>query len=219
MQISSEWFIIINLGLIAIVVYQLIRGYHLGLVERLFALVSLVLTLIFSVELANYFNSMVNIFSITSENVSQNALNLVLNYIIWLVLSFIIIRIGFALIKPIILKIANFPIIRWVNKLAGLAFSTIMSWIILVFICLLLMTPLVKNGREVIQNTVLSYVQPTAFLITSQTKLEIEEYIALQRVIIEDALAEDIEKVKDLLAKNGFSEEAIKEFLSAKGYD
>lgn len=124
---------IIVLGLIAIIGFNLWFGYKKGMVYELALLISLILTILL----------MKNIIFPLAKNFDHMLLFIVLSFvIILLVIKFLLKKIKF------INKVA---VIGFMNKLLGMIIGMIKSFIIVTLLMLIIYSPLVDNGKTMIQ--------------------------------------------------------------------
>lgn len=195
----------------------LYRGYKRGLILQVVDLVTTLVSLLTAWVLSPVFQNIYQ-FVETSSNGYVSITQLIgqqTNRLIWFVILFVVIRLMLLLIKPIASFISKMPLISQVNSSIGGVFSIVMFAINMVILIALLGTPVIANGHEVIENSILKNVKQVSDPIVNVVFTEVGKNEALQTIIMEQRLTD--EQAADLtnwLASKGFTNNEIKEFLS-----
>lgn len=156
MVISSEYFIYINVFIVAIYVLFALIGYKNGLalqiIDLIYNILAIVVAWFISPILAAHF-PLVKLDEIyTALNI-----NVLIDTLIYCIVVFLILKLIYMFIKPIFKGVSKLPIIGFVNKIGGFLFGIINATIVVLLLSMLLNTPMFTNGKEVKENTYLKY--------------------------------------------------------------
>lgn len=215
-EIPFDYLMFVNAILILLFVVVLYRGYKEGMMLQVVNLVNTfvagVVAWLFSDVFANMYQFMS--YSKTGLDSIDKFLSMHINRLIWFVVLFIAIRLLMMVLKPIAAVISKMPLIKQVNSVLGALFSIVTYFIYLLLLIYFLSLPIIKNGTDVIRNSFLKNVNEVAQPILGFLDEKIEENETIQYIISEKELTvTQKQSLVDLLSKNGFSNEEIREFL------
>ena len=215
-EIPFDYLMFVNAILILLFVVVLYRGYKEGMMLQVVNLVNTfvagVVAWLFSDVFANMYQFMT--YSKTGLNSIDQFLSMHINRLIWFVVLFIAIRLLMMVLKPIAALISKRPLIKQVNSVLGAVFSIVTYFIYLLLLIYFLSLPIIKNGTDVIRNSFLKNVNEVAQPILGFLDEKIEENESIQYILSEKELTvTQKQSLVDLLSKNGFSNEEIREFL------
>ncbi len=215
-EIPFDYLMFVNAILILLFVVVLYRGYKEGMMLQVVNLVNTfvagVVAWLFSDVFANMYQFMT--YSKTGLNSIDQFLSMHINRLIWFVVLFIAIRLLMMVLKPIAALISKIPLIKQVNSVLGAVFSIVTYFIYLLLLIYFLSLPIIKNGTDVIRNSFLKNVNEVAQPILGFLDEKIEENESIQYILSEKELTvTQKQSLVDLLSKNGFSNEEIREFL------
>ena len=152
MYIPSNNFIYINIIIILIYVISSIialkNGFLLQIVSLLFSALSLFIAWFISPILANFFPLI---------NQGNASLNIVINSFIYTIIVFVVLKITYWFIKPLLKFVSKIPVIGWLNKLGGFLLGIINGTIIVLVLSLCLNTSVFTNAVEIKKNTLFKY--------------------------------------------------------------
>ena len=137
-----------------------IVGYFKGFIKRAYDFLGTILAILFSYCLCDTVSQLFD-FVPDNELIQNNIFMPILNKIITFIVLFIIFWtlkkiLGF-IIKPLLQGIVSFlSLTDFINKLLGFMFSFIEALVISYIILIFMMTPLVDNGYNLINNTILA---------------------------------------------------------------
>lgn len=192
-------------------------GYKKGLILQLVDLVSTFVSLFAAWVLSPIF---VNIYSIvdfdsTSLLSIEHLIGNHTNRLIWIVILFIAIRIVLLVVKPLASFISKMPLIKQVNSSVGGVFSVIYFLIKLVILVVVLSTPYIKNGSDIIEQTPLKYVDQISEPLLNSVSNFIGRNEALQAIVYEQKLSDEQAKsLQNWLEDKGFTASQIEEFMN-----
>lgn len=215
-EIPFDYLMFVNAILILLFVVVLYRGYKEGMMLQVVNLVNTfvagVVAWLFSDVFANMYQFMT--YSKTGLNSIDQFLSMHINRLIWFVVLFIAIRLLMMVLKPIAALISKIPLIKQVNSVLGAVFSIVTYFIYLLLLIYFLSLPIIKNGTDVIRNSFLKNVNEVAQPILGFLDEKIEENESIQYILSKKELTvTQKQSLVDLLSKNGFSNEEIREFL------
>ena len=225
MEIPVSFLPFINIAVVAGLVIAVIVGYVKGFFWELIKVLGLVVALFLSWIIAPGISQLIFIipkkwapFAGTSvgDLVYQR-----LNYLVWFIIILVVCLIILQLIKPVFKVLTEIPIIKQVNKILGILLGVVQAFLIMLTVTYLLNSALVSNGKDVIEQTFLKYVQSAARGISTIATNSFSENVAIQK-LISDPLNlndEDIKSIIDWLSKSKLTSEQIRDFLSGYGID
>jgi len=164
MNISSDYFLYINIGIIVIYLTFIIVGYIKGflyeIVSLLYTGISLGLSWLASPVLANMF-PVIKLENISSEVDFINKfinLNSIIDTIIYFVIIFFILKLVYVVIAIALKGFNKIPVLGTLNKILGGFTGIISGSIIVMLLSLLLTLPIFKNGTEIKEKTLFNLV-------------------------------------------------------------
>ncbi len=162
MVISSSYFIYVNLALLILYLTSLIVGYKNGLilqiVDLIFNIVALFVAYFISPILASHFP----LVKLDEVYMALN-LNTLIDMLIYIVIVFLILKIVYILIKPLFASVSKIPLVGFVNRIGGALVGIINATIIVLLFCMLLNTPIFKNGQDIKNGTYLKVVNNLSY--------------------------------------------------------
>ncbi len=162
MVISSSYFIYVNLALLILYLTSLIVGYKNGLilqiVDLIFNIVALFVAYFISPILASHFP----LVKLDEVYMALN-LNTLIDMLIYIVIVFLILKIIYILIKPLFASVSKIPLVGFVNRIGGALVGIINATIIVLLFCMLLNTPIFKNGQDIKNGTYLKVVNNLSY--------------------------------------------------------
>ena len=164
MVIPQGSFIYISVFIIAIYLIMMIVGYMRGLLYELIGLFFTVLAVG-----AAWFSSPVlaNLFPIIDlENYSEETkllsklfdLNQLINTIAYFLIVFLLLKLLYFFVSLLLKSLNKVPVIGTLNRFLGSVFGMLNATIIVLCLSMLLSLPIISNGKEVRENTVLKYI-------------------------------------------------------------
>lgn len=163
MNIPQNLFIIIDILVAIILLFGIIKGCINGFAYELINLVFLALSFVAAWFISPILANKVPIFKLDVENDLVNKMyettnaSLMINNIIWIIILVLFLNLIFLLVKPLFKTISKIPVIGAVNRILGGLLGFLRSFIICLLISVLITLPIIKNGKEVKENTVLKY--------------------------------------------------------------
>lgn len=156
MNISSDYFLYINIILVLIYIIFAIIGYKNGLmvqiIDLIFNFLAIFAAYFISPILASHFPL------VTMEEIyTKLNINRIIDTLIYCVIVYVILRIFYIFIKPVFKSVSKVPLIGFLNKVGGFLLGIVNATFIMLALGLLLTTPLFSNGIEVKKGTFLKY--------------------------------------------------------------
>ncbi len=218
MTFEPSWIPWITPVLIVWLILTLLVGYKRGLLIQLYNLLALVAAILFAWILSEPFAKVFTLVKPNIEFFNQTAIEeLVLiriNAAIWFVILYIAISILIMLGRPLVKTIGKIPGVKTVNSVFGAVFALVGYYITILILILLLSTPLISNGQQVIEESGLSAVKQYSSVFFEFINHRIEENAAIRRLISGESLSlTDSTSLRDWLLGQGISEADIIKFL------
>lgn len=171
---------IINVAVLAIYIICLIVSFKNGFLYEALGLVINIIVLavayFVSPVLASQFN-LVNI-DYSAYPIAQILnLNYLLSCILWFFIATIVLSIIGALIKHLFKSVSEIPFLGFVNQILGMVVGFINATVIALLISLFLSFPFISNGRQIKEDSILSYVN----IITNRALNYVADNLDLER--------------------------------------
>lgn len=171
MVFESSWIYYLSLISLLILVFSVLKGCKDGFLFKVLDITSTFLALALSFYLGNKFASYFTIipsdlFSLGMDVQLETFLCTQANAILLSVVVYVMIRLVFLVLFPLLKKVNDVPVIGFFNRLLGSVLGLLHGYIILFILVLLLHSPLVINGNEAIENSILKYVKSSGSYIT-----------------------------------------------------
>lgn len=150
-------YIIINILVAIILLYSLIKGYKKGFIYEIVNLIYTILTFLIAWFIAPV---LANILPLIKLGSPYDLLGIepIINTVAYYAIVVIIFKLLGFFIMPLFNSLSKLPLLGSLNKLLGLCLGFINASIIIVAISILLNMPLIKDGKEIKENTIFKYV-------------------------------------------------------------
>lgn len=164
MNISSDYFLYINIAIVLIYIFFIVIGYIKGF---LFELVSLAYTFLSGVIawlLSPVFAGIYPLIKIEESSAQIELLNKfinidnVLNTAIYFVIIFLVLKLFYVVLAFVLKGINKIPVIGKFNQILGAIAGIINATLVSLVLSILLTLPIIKNGQEVKDNTIFKYI-------------------------------------------------------------
>ena len=162
MVISSAYFTYLNLALIILYLAFVVIGYKNGLILQIVDLVYNILALFIGYFLAPILASHFPIVKLDEVYMALK-LNVLMDTLIYMIIVFILLKLLYLIIKPLFGFVSKIPLIGFVNDIGGALMGIINATIVVLLFCMLLNTPLFKNGNEVKEKTYLKTINGLSY--------------------------------------------------------
>ncbi len=215
-EFPQEFIVYLNAIWALFLVFVLYRGYKRGMLLQVVGLIGTFVSLIIAWLFSDVF---VNVYTFINYNktgiskfdmfVSDNA-----NQMIWFIIIFVVIRLLMLVLTPIASMISKIPLIKQVNSILGALFSIVIYFVYMGLLILFLTLPVITNGNEIIENTLLKPIQSAMVPVTSFLEETVEKNTAIQSLLNNRGLSTSQKQTMiNMLEDNGFTQSEIKEFL------
>ena len=162
MVISSAYFTYLNLALIILYLAFIVIGYKNGLILQIVDLVYNILALFIGYFLAPILASHFPIVKLDEVYMALK-LNVLMDTIIYMIIVFILLKLLYLIIKPLFGFVSKIPLIGFVNDIGGALMGIVNATIVVLLFCMLLNTPLFKNGNEIKEKTYLKTINGLSY--------------------------------------------------------
>ena len=203
MTIPSGSYIFINIGLIALFVILIVFGFMKGFLRGLFSLLFTVGSILVAWFLSPVLASLFPLIKFTTPQPIE--VSPVVNTMLYFVIVFIVIRLVFCLINPLLKNIKNIPVFGFLDQLLGAFFGFVNATIVSMFLAMLLTLPLFTNGSVVREKTFFRFVDKLAYDAFDYLNTHINfDYFVKKiegfdvknaRIIVKDWLAKEASKI------------------------
>ncbi|MBO7677009.1 MAG: CvpA family protein [Erysipelotrichaceae bacterium] len=165
MNVPSEYFIFINIFIIALYAVIIFFGYKKGFLYEMISLVYTALALGAAWFVAPVLASVFPIIDLSKFSNGQyqminNMLNLnsIVNIVIYFLITFLVLKVVYVLIALLLKSMNKIPVIGDFNQVLGAAFGFVNATIIVLSLSMLCSLPIIKNGEEIKEKTILKYI-------------------------------------------------------------
>lgn len=215
-ELRESWALYLNILMALIVLFSLVSGYRKGLIKGIINLVRMIIAIIVASLLAGPMATNFPLQNYRSGTVAQ-VITDVLEYegskVIWFVVIFIAVYLVTFVLEWAMNFVDHIPILKSVNKIAGLAFGFILAYFKLYLLLIILVTPIFRNAQPLIDNSYMKLVQNTSGLIDSFAN-QINEGLATQKAAQNENLDEqEADTLQHILEQYGLSEDQISEYI------
>lgn len=162
MVITSAYFTYLNLALIILYLAFVVIGYKNGLILQIVDLVYNILALFIGYFLAPILASHFPIVKLDEVYMALK-LNVLMDTLIYMIIVFILLKLLYLIIKPMFGFVSKIPLIGFVNDIGGALMGIVNATIVVLLFCMLLNTPLFKNGNEVKEKTYLKTINGLSY--------------------------------------------------------
>ena len=156
---------ILSIVVIAVYIVMFAIGYSKGLLYELvnfvFTILSLFLAWFAAPVLSDHFPliDIGRMEQVPSFLVDLFDLNKVMNNIAYFIIVFLVMKLLYVLLSLIFKSMNKVPVIGKLNQLLGGVFGIFNATLIVLALSMLLMLPLFKNGKEIIDASILKYIR------------------------------------------------------------
>ena len=216
----ASMIVFVNYLLILWFFINLARGYKRGLLLQIVDLVGTFVALFAAWVFAPVF---VRLFEFVKSSGSglitvDQIINQQINRLIWFLILFVVARILLLLVTPIVSAISKIPFVKQVNSAVGGVFSIFIFVIKLLLLSYFLSFPIVSNGQDIIDNTILRPLVEFSTPIIKTLDRDIEKNEAIQNIMRNRSLSEKQEyELANWLREQGINEQDIKGYISNYG--
>lgn len=210
--------VFINFAFVVWFLISLAQGYKKGLLLQIVDLVGTFVALFAAWVFAPVF---VKIFEFVKSPGSglisvDQIITQQVNRLIWFVVLFVVARLLLLLVTPIVSAISKIPFVKQVNSTVGGLFSIVMFVLKLLILTYFLSFPIVSNGQDIIDNTILKPLVEVSKPVLNGLDRNIEKNEAIQNVMRNKSLSEEQEhELASWLREQGINEKDIKEFINS----
>lgn len=162
MEFPIAYSMFIPVVLLALLIFYAIRGYKNGLLLELVMVASLLVSLVASYLVSIALSESGFVFQ-TSINVGEVHVNQALDksatQLITFFIFFIVINLAFYILRKLSKKFNDIIVVGTINQILGSILAVLKGSIYIILVVLLLASPLISNGREVLKQAHLEPVK------------------------------------------------------------
>lgn len=214
--LRESWALYLNILMALILLFSLVSGYRKGLIKGIIGLIRWILSLIVAGLLSGPMAKVFPLQNYRSGTIAQVVTD-VLEYhgsrVIWFAIIFIGAYLITYLFEWALSFVENIPILKSVNRLAGLFFGFVSAYFKLYLLLIILVTPIFREAQTLIDASYMKYVQQSSGLLDSVANL-VTESLATQKATYDGELDEEETKtLQNILEKYGLSEAQITKYI------
>ncbi|MGB4613592.1 MAG: CvpA family protein [Erysipelotrichaceae bacterium] len=152
-------YMIVNIVVILFYIIMFYRGVKTGFLVQLANTLGIIVSLLVSAYVAPVFAEYIDLWphswTFTNTEILNTLFYSKINELAWFFLLILLLNIVFSLIKPAFKALQKVPLIKQLSGILGGALSIVLTTLWILLICMLLSSPLIKNGIDIYNNTIL----------------------------------------------------------------
>ena len=210
----------INILIIVFLLFFIIMGFQKGLLYQMFSLLAtataLFLSWFFAPVMAATFEVYPALWCPFSNTPVAEIFYTKMNTLSWHAILFVVCSLVFMLLKPLAKAITYVPIVNSVNRVLGTIVGVIPGILILVLTTYFLATPLVSNGKDIIEKTMFKQISIISTNIVGLLDEPFKVEKAIQK-LTNDPLSltsEDVQLLWKWMITEKVDQETADQFLS-----
>lgn len=212
MLVNETWMALVDPILVILTIFLIYLGYRKGFLSKLLSVFSFIVVVLISWNispwLADAFQVMPQEWAPYQGSILQEFFYGYMNQLCIFVILVAVVSLALFVLKPILLLIGKLPVISWVNSLFGSLLGLVEAFLVMCVLLFILQTPLIANGNEVIEKTLLSHaaeLQEKVFVVGSDLLEEFQ--------VLSDDESVSTEQLEQFLKEKGIDENTIQQFL------
>lgn len=208
----------INIALILVYAFYIIRGYRKGLLAQLLSIVgmlaALILAWLLAPQLAHAVPLIPSNLDLFSAPFIGESLFQISNSVVWYVIVFVVVNIIMTfVVKPAAKTIHAIPIANLLNHIAGALFGIIVPTILALVATFVLSSPLFVNGRSVVEASLLNPLTNISDIVLESIYRQSDEGSLVQKVIKGESInSDDFISIPEWFAQIGLPDELKEPF-------
>lgn len=225
MAISESAVPLINMALIVWLLLAMAIGYKKGFIWQLIRLLGVLVAVFIAWITAPGIANVINLYPKSLAPFKNTPIGLLfyqrLNFYAWFLAIIVICMILMAIISPLFKALTEVPFIKEVNGLLGLMLGALKTFLFFIVITYILNGALVSNGKDIVEKSLLKYVNVVTKKVMVIVGNSFSENIAIQKML-SDPLSlqeEDLKEIIEWLNNSKISADSIKDFLQGYGID
>lgn len=210
----------VNMIIVVFLLVSMYLGYRRGFLYQVFTLLGLLTAILISWFFAPVVSEMCPIYPVEWSPFAYTDFADVfyskMNTLVWYIILFAVVMVVFLLLKPFAKSVQKIPLIGTINQVFGMLFGLLPGLVTILFVTYFLSTPIVKNGKDVIEQTWLGPIRNATTNIVSVLQEPYEVNEAIQKLTADpiSLTAEDTQMLLEWLISEQDSTEGIYEFLN-----
>ncbi len=212
---------LIDIGILLFLVFLIWSGYRHGFLLKLVSVLGFVVVGLLSWWLSEPLAKILALYpkdSIPLQGTFVEAfLYDQLNRLVIFVVLFVILNIVVLCLKPILKFLSDIPVVSLLNKIAGACLGGIQAVFLLFLASLVLSLPMVPNGANIIEHTLLRYCEPSMDLLMFYAKEPLQQISVLFDMMDrQKALSkQEVEDIRNWLVSQNIEEEQVNAILAS----
>lgn len=154
MTISSDFFILINILVVAILGFSIWGGWKNGLVYQALSFLSFAIALLAGYVLGPILATHIPLFGDSVDSISAIT-SVFMNQIVWFLIVTVVVKIIVDIMVNLSSVISHIPLLGTVNRILGSVAGLVMGVIWVLIFSIILSTPVFDNGLEVREKTLI----------------------------------------------------------------
>ena len=222
MKIPSAIISYTNYLIIGFIILFIINGFRKGFVSQIFSLLATAVAILLSWFFAPVLASLIEVYpAVWSPFANTDLADIFfvkMNELSWYAILFITVLLLLMMLKPIVKSLAELPVLNIANRMLGVVVGLIPAIMILALTSYFLSTPLVKNGKDVVEATMFKQISNVTVNVVDLFGKPFERGVAIQK-LTSDPLslsAEEVTMIWEWLISENVDEETIEQFLSER---
>lgn len=223
MVLNSSFGMFINILLLVLLVVFTYVGYKKGFIIQFIDIIGLLVAFLVARVLSKGMSELIQLtpknFNPFNDTILGGFFYNRINEALWFIIIFIVVLVGITILKHVLDLVAKLPVINTINKWLGVVMGLVKLLIVSIIIIFVLASPLFKNGRDVVDNSVLKPIESVSVFVIESLDKQLTEMELIQRFMIEpkSLTKEEILEIAEWLRNKGVAQEEIDQFFNNLG--
>lgn len=221
MLFPTQYIYVLNIAIVLILALFVFSGYKQGFLLKALGCLGFLVVGFLAWMIAPFLAKLLHIFPVAwtpmADTIIGDAFYEQLNVLTVFLLLFIIFSIVVMFLRPILKGISSIPVISQANKLLGTVFGFIQGLILMMFVTIILHTPLLANGETVIQRSFLKPIGDVSESLFFFAQDSLAELKSVQKIVTPSTALtpNDIETIRGWLLDNDIEEAQVDDFIES----
>lgn len=223
MDYSFDIYLIVSIVVILFYLIMIYRGIKTGFLVQLANTFGIIVSLLIATYVGPVFAEYIDLWPHSWTFTNTDLLNQLfypkINEFAWFFVLIIVLNVFFALVRPAFKAIQKMPLIKQLSGLLGGVLSVVVATLWILLACMLLSTPLIKDGSKIIDNTILKNVKSYSDIGIGLILQPLNDNETMNKILngIEELNDDDKMWLRNFLDENNFKDLPIEEFTQQDG--
>ncbi|HJC36892.1 MAG TPA: CvpA family protein [Candidatus Merdibacter merdavium] len=214
---EMNWILIFDIILIICLAAYLARAWQRGFLLQLIDLVSWAAAAVLAWWLSDVLADVMPFIQVQVSDVDMlnGFFSARISAIAWFVIILLLIRLVTWILHPFAKALAHVPLVGWFNHVLGMALGALKAFILLYVLLVILYLPLIPQGAQIVQRSLLRYVEPLYDAVFAQGAQIIDELKLAEGLQGLDERSEALKEELEEWIRDHGEEDAVSQWLES----